>query len=197
MQKFRRLYLIIAFSSLLLLLTFISETYAKYKTDATGTTNMSIARWNLIVNNQDIINYSNFSNVLSPTFINSPHVKNGVIAPKVVGYFDIVINYNNVDVSFNYKINTNVNINSSVSDIIITGYSLNGGDIIPVDKNFNELSGIGYLTDQTKMKSYRIYITWSDDDTDSMNNKKDTLAALSGINASFDVSINFTQLTTD
>lgn len=190
-KNFKKLFLIVAFSSLLFLLTFVSETFAKYKSDATGLADISIARWNIFINDQDIIEYSDISNVLEPTFIPSEHVKSGVLAPQVVGYYDIVINYTNVDVSFNYTIESNINEDSSVQDIIITGYSLNGGDIIPIE---DKIEGTGLFTDTNKIKSYRVYITWSDEETDSMDNSQDTAAALSGENASIDVNVNFSQI---
>ena len=39
----------------------IQSTYAKYVTSVNGTTNVDIASWNMLVNNQNILNDSNLS----------------------------------------------------------------------------------------------------------------------------------------
>lgn len=195
MFNFKNLKLVLAFLSLFVLISSVEETYAKYNTEAEGQANINIARWQISINNQDIITDSYITNVITPTLINNPNVKNGVIAPLSVGYFDLILNYTNVDVSFNYGITTSIATNSNVTDLKVTGYSENGGNVIPVDSNMNNVGNTILVTDTNRIKTIRVYITWDDFETETMNNSADTMAAINQGKAILNVSIRFTQIT--
>lgn len=81
MKNFQKFTIIIALISLMLTITFIIQTYAKYVTAIDGSTSMSIARWNILVNNELIENDTDLSNVIVPVFEGSNNIKEGVIAP--------------------------------------------------------------------------------------------------------------------
>lgn len=189
-MKLKKLYLLLALASLLLLVSVIQNTYAKYISKATANSNFTIASWNFKVNNQDINANSNFSNVIVPVFENNPNIKDNVIAPTSEGYFDINIDHSNVDVSFTEKINLNLSDANTVSDLKITGYAINDGSII--EFNGNEISTDCLLSDNVKINKYRIYVTWIDGDGQTMQNKDDTEATKNG-NASISVSLSFIQ----
>lgn len=189
-MKLKKVYLLLALASLLLLVSVIQNTYAKYISKATANSNFTIASWNFKVNNQDINANSNFSNVIVPVFENNPNIKDNVIAPTSEGYFDINIDHSNVDVSFTEKINLNLSEANTVSDLKITGYAINDGSII--EFNGNEISTDCLLSDNVKINKYRIYVTWIDGDGQTMQNKDDTEATKNG-NASISVSLSFIQ----
>ena len=189
-MKLKKVYLLLALASLLLLVSVIQNTYAKYISKATANSNFTIASWNFKVNNQDINANSNFSNVIVPVFENNPNIKDNVIAPTSEGYFDINIDHSNVDVSFTEKINLNLSDANTVSDLKITGYAINDGSII--EFNGNEISTDCLLNDDVKINKYRFYVTWIDSDGQTMQNKDDTEAAKNG-NASISVSLSFIQ----
>ena len=189
-MKLKKVYLLLALASLLLLVSVIQNTYAKYISKATANSNFTIASWNFKVNNQDINANSNFSNVIVPVFENNPNIKDNVIAPTSEGYFDINIDHSNVDVSFTEKINLNFSGTNTVSDLKITGYAINDGSII--EFNGNEISTDCLLSDNVKINKCRFYVTWIDDDGQTMQNKDDTEAAKNG-NASISVSLSFIQ----
>ena len=185
-MKLKKVYLLLALASLLLLVSVIQNTYAKYISKATANSNFTIASWNFKVNNQDINANSNFSNVIVPVFENNPNIKDNVIAPTSEGYFDINIDHSNVDVSFTEKINLNFSGTNTVSDLKITGYAINDGSII--EFNRNEISTDSLLSDNVKINKYRFYVIWIDDDGQTMQNKDDTETAKNG-NASISVSL--------
>lgn len=189
-MKLKKVYLLLALASLLLLVSVIQNTYAKYISKATANSNFTIASWNFKVNNQDINANSNFSNVIVPVFENNPNIKDNVIAPTSEGYFDINIDHSNVDVSFTEKINLNLSEANTVSDLKITGYAINDGSII--EFNGNEISTDCLLSDNVKINKYRIYVTWIDGEGQTMQNKDDTEATKNG-NASISVSLSFIQ----
>lgn len=180
----------IALISLVYCISLIQDTYAKYISSASGNATMSIARWNILVNDTDIKNNSNFTNTITPIFGGNENVANNVIAPTSTGYFDIVLDGANADVSFNYTINLEVDETSDVSDLVIEKYTI-GSDTTEYTYDGTISKNI-ILTDINKTISYRFYVTWNDNETASMDNVSDTLAA--GGEAKIAVSINFIQL---
>ena len=179
-----------------LLISMFQETYAKYTTGANGQARLGIARWLIKVNNQDIIESNYITNVINPTIITSPHVKDNVLAPLSTGYFDLSLDYTNVDVSFDYFINIDVSADSSVYDLKVTGYSEDGGETTPVTGTISNLTKTVLLEDTVRTKNIRIYLMWEDSETEQMDNAADTNAAISQEPALLNVSLRFTQKTT-
>ena len=108
--------IILGFISLLLCLFFIQESYAKYVSSADERATMSIARWKILVNNEDIRNNSTAEMIINPVFPGNENMAENIIAPTSEGYFDLIIDAREADVSFEYKIEVGVNENSIVKD---------------------------------------------------------------------------------
>lgn len=195
MYEHRKLIFVLAIISLFISLFLVQNTYAKYQTTATGTANMQIARWKIKVNNQDITSNSTIANTITPIFSGNENTKDGVIAPRSEGYFDIVIDTTDIDVSFRYEISTNIASDSSVTDLNVTGYSMNGGSIIPVSGNITSIGNtILYSSTSDRIINLRIYIAWLDSETETMDNASDTMASLNDGNAKLNVLLSFIQM---
>lgn len=195
MIKIKKWHLVLAICALILCITQIQQTYAKYLDTKEGDTDFTIAKWKILVNQQDITEASTMSSLINPVYIENEHMKEGVIAPGREGYFDLVIDSSNTEVSFRYDISVTSSENSSVNDLIITGYSLNDSEIIPVSDQLNNLSNVIYYTDTNKENKIRIYFKWRDGTGENMNNEADTNASIQGVNAKLKVNITFTQIT--
>lgn len=193
MEFKQRIFLLVACFSLLNCFNLIENTYAKYSSDASASANISIAKWSILVNEQDINNNNNFTNSIVPVFTGNENIKDGVLAPNAEGYFDLVINSTNVDVSYNSNINIKVSEDSAVTDLVITGYSVNNGEVISLDTSSYVLTDVYNYSDTNKIKTYRFYVKWDDSDTAGMNNTYDTYATTSNGKAKFDVSASFIQ----
>ena len=191
MKYIKRFVLLSAFISLILCLTTINDTYGKYREEVTSTSDMNIARWLILVNNHDIRSQTNVNSIITPIFEGTNDIKNGVIAPTSVGYFDVVIDSSNTDVSFNYEISTGVNENSAVKDLIVTGYSINDGEVINSDNSMVISNSIRY-TDHVSQTKVRVYLKWDDSENNVMDNTADTNATLEG-NALLNVNLKFIQ----
>lgn len=182
MKNFQKFLLILICISIIFTITSIIQTYAKYITSVSGTTATGIARWNIIVNNVSIKNNTDLSSAISPVFLGNSNIAENVLAPAAQGYFDLDLDYSQVDVSFMYNISVNSNENSAVADFIITGYSVDGGST----EEFSDEAGIvGYIsyTDDilasNTSKSVRVFVEWNDNpDNTVMNNIDDTLATM-------------------
>lgn len=189
MKTKRKVAFFLALMSLFYCVSLIQKTYAKYITSATANTDFTIAKWNILINDQDVTSNSNFSNTISPTFNGTDNIKSGVIAPSATGYFDITIDGSNSDVSFTYTVTANPSTSSTVTDLKLTDYEINGTRYAIT----NSVTGDILYTDTEKEQTIRFYVTWNDDSsTENMNNANDTIAANNGI-AAFDVNVNLIQ----
>lgn len=186
----RKIAIFVALLSLFYSVTLIQTTYAKYVSSAEANSNINIARWSITVNNQDVIQNSSFTNSLSPVFNNNQYIKENVIAPTSEGYFDIIIDGTNADVSFKYTVTINPISNRTIKDLKIVKYTIDD-----VDYTYNDnIAGIINYNDENKTKSIRVFFIWNDDEgTQEMNNNEDTLATING-NANYRVNINLIQV---
>mgnify|MGYP007092396546 FL=1 len=179
----------------LLCLFFIEDTYAKYITSTNESASMNIARWRILVNNKDIRENSTTNAVITPIFNGNDNINSGIIAPNSEGYFDLIIDATEADVSFKYKIETSVNQNSPVKDLITTKYIIDNGNEIPLERDNATIENTVLHKDNTKPINIRIYIKWDDSNEATMDNDADTEATKQVDNpAKMDVKLSFIQL---
>lgn len=196
--KIKKISLLLTMISLIICISTIKTTYAKYITTTSGNANIQIARWKILINNQDINQNNELTSVIQPVFEGNENIAKNVIAPTSEGYFDIIIDATNTDVSFNYEITTTESKETSVSDLVLSSYSINDGqkqDIISDDGQLKLTGNINY-TDEEKNIKLRIYLKWNDDDNlgATMDNNADTKATKNETNkASTTINVKFIQ----
>ena len=165
--------LILSFISLYITICLANETYAKYVSSATSTSSTSIARWRILVNNDDISVGATSTSLITPVFPGSSDISANVIAPNAEGYFDLVLDATNVDVSFRYEISIEPNANSPVTELVATRYAVNGAEPVNFVDGDNTLEGTVNLSNTTRTYNIRVYIKW-DDSLNLMTNAQDT-----------------------
>lgn len=183
------------FAALLMLfylLCLIDTTYAKYVTSADANTNMAVARWNILINNQDLKNNSNFTSTIKPTFIENQNIADGIIAPTSEGYFDIILDGSKTDVGFKYTISIEHSSLNTVKDLIISKYTIDDSTT-EYTLHDNEVTDTISYTATNKKKKYRFYVMWKDGVGEEMDNEEDTLQASTGI-AALDIKVNVIQM---
>lgn len=188
----KTIYSLLVIFSLTLCVFFITESYAKYLTSTEGNAKMNVARWKIIVNNEDIKNNSSLTTQITPTFLGNDNIAENVIAPTSEGYFDLIIDATEADVSFKYNIDIDVDENSSVQDLKISKFVIGEEEIIPTD-NIYSIERQVLHKDNTQIINVRVYIYWDDSESASMDNTMDTQATIDN-NALLNVNLNFTQL---
>ena len=187
----RKVILLAAFLCVFLCILTLQDTYAKYTSAVNETTDISIARWRILVNDFDIRSNSTTENLITPVFSGNSNIASGVIAPTAEGYFDVVIDATGTDLSFAYTISVSNSDDSPVSDIKVTNCTLNGTTIPFVD---DVITGNISLTDQ-RVNTIRVYIEWFDGTGENMNNAEDTSTTmLDDSVAKINVNANFTQI---
>jgi len=196
MKLFRKYILLLALFSAIISIFAVINTFAKYVTSAQQMTDIPIARWNIKVNDTSIKNGDTLTNVITPIFPGSEHIAEGIIAPTAEGYFDLILDCTDADVSFSYNITISPNANSSVSDIVTTGYSIDNGDILQFNDVQNSITDNIYYSSGITNRAIRIYIKWNDNSqTENMDNAADTAATLDVTNgALLNVDLVFTQI---
>ncbi len=166
--------LLLSFISLYVTICLATETYAKYVSNATSTSSTSIARWRILVNDEDITTGATSTSLITPVFPGSTNISSNVIAPNAEGYFDLVLDATNVDVSFRYEITVEPNEDSPVTELVATRYQINGGEAIDFEEeDENTIEGSIPLTSTDRTLNIRVYIKW-DDSLNLMTNAQDT-----------------------
>ena len=179
--------------SLFITLCMVNETYAKYVTSATSTTSTSIARWKILVNNDDITLGTTSTNLITPEFPGSDDIAPNVLAPNTEGYFDLVLDGSNVDVSFRYTITIGNNQNSPVTELVATKYMVDGSSEIEFTSTPTQITGDINLNDSDKIRNFRVFVKW-DDSLNIMTNAEDTDTTTNNQKGMMDVTINIIQI---
>ena len=170
----KKIVLLLACVSLFLCVVTLQDTYAKYTSAVNETTNISIARWRILVNDFDIRSSSTTTNLITPVFAGNANIARGVIAPTATGYFDIVVDATGTDLSFSYDISITNSEDSLVNDIVVTSCTLNEQ---PLTINNNTITGNILLSSQ-RVNTIRVYIEWNDSTGQTMSNTDDTNTTL-------------------
>lgn len=199
MVKFKKILFFISILIIILTLVFIAQTYAKYLTSTSGTASIPVAKWNIVINNQSIKNNSDISSSIVPVFEGTDNIASGIIAPTSTGYFDLALDFSNVDVSCSYSISSTVDENSLIKDLVITGYSINNGPVVTFEEYNQTIEKTVLYSDTPRTQNVRVFIMWNDDsESSTMSNQDDTSASSSSSDSTsvalFKVSINCKQV---
>ena len=207
----KRIKIILILLTLSVTLSFMSHTYSRYVVDATGNIEMTFAKWQILVNSEDITNGTTTDLNVTPVIEASNNVKANKFAPSSKGYFDILVNPTNVEMSFDYKITVEV-INENMPDILISKYAVlpntyKEGDTITTNTiENNEITGT-LKFDTTKENftfepfTVRIYFEWFEGTNEAMDDESDTQIAIdantNNTKLQLKANINFSQNLTE
>lgn len=192
----KKIKIILLLLSLSLTMCFMSDTYSRYIANTAGDIEVQLAKWQILVNTQDITSGDAKSIELQPVVIANEHVASDTFAPSSKGYFDIAVDPSNVNVSFGYNISLEV-LNKDMPDLMITQYSYldkNGveGDKTDIDSSNNVNGLIENAIDKqvlyNKEKPFepftiRIYFEWYEGDGEQQDDEADTLIGLNAATA--------------
>jgi hypothetical protein len=167
---------------------------------------MYFAKWQILVNDQDIADENVSEISITPTIEQSVNVRNNVMAPTSKGYFDIDIDASNVDMSYRYTITLSID-NEDIPDLLISKYAIlpedyEEGDTLEYTTiQNNEVTNTVLFDNETEDFAFepftiRVYFEWYDGDDDEMDDEDDTAIGL-GDDESFSISasITFEQVT--
>ncbi len=190
MKTKKKIIFFVALIALFYCVTFMQDTYAKYLSSATENAELTIARWSILINNQDVVNESNFTDTITPIFNGTTNIRSDVVAPTAQGYFELILNGENTDVSFQYSIGIDTT-DCEVADLKIVSYVIDN-----TTYTFSGTNVVGnmLLNDASRTKTIRFNVEWDDNAlTQTMDNAADT-AASAEETAAFSVNVNLIQL---
>jgi hypothetical protein len=137
-------------------------TYGLFESNKDFTSNMNVAKFNLFVNDSNIVDTKDF-NINNIMVLDNENVLNGKIAPGVSGYFELLLSPKGSDVAIYYEVSLDLN-NIDNNGIVLEKIESDGNDLIRVDKY--TYAGIFSLDDAKKnvTKSVKIYFSWKNND---------------------------------
>ena len=161
-------------------LSMMSNTYSRYIASTTNSIETPFAKWQIMINNEDITSNNEASITFNPIIEKNENVKENTIAPSSKGYFDINIDPTNVDVSFSYKINLNIE-NDNMPDLLITKYAIldenyiEGDELSLINLDNNEINNSMIYNNSTFNKyAIRVFFEWYEGENELMNDQDDT-----------------------
>ncbi|MBQ9853986.1 MAG: hypothetical protein IJO57_03015 [Bacilli bacterium] len=167
-MKSKHIYYLSFILGVLLVMFIITETFGLFETNNVMIVNSEIGKWNIYINETSVTEETFV--VDSITVMNNEKVKDGKIAPGTSGYFDIVIDPTDTDVSIRYDISFDFSLilNSfSIKKIEEAG----GVNLIQTDEftytNIIDLKSIKEGTTNT----IRVYVDWINNEE---NNEQDS-----------------------
>ena len=190
-------------SSLALTLSLMSNTYSRYVADVDSNIDLLFAKWQILVNENDITNNTTTSINITPVMEENVNVAENTVAPSSKGYFDIDIDPSNAGVSFDYSINLNVE-DENMPDLMISKYAVldkdyNEGDQITTTTILNNtIDGtVDYNATSHEPFTVRVFFEWYEGVDEKMDDEADTNigyeAALNDKSLLVNASISFNQ----
>ena len=203
-KKFKILLLLISSSFTLGLM---SNTYSRYVANTTGDVELVFAKWQILLNNEDITNGTTSTLDITPVIEENQNIENNTIAPSSKGYFDVNIDPSNVGVSFNYKVELKV-LNEDMPDLMITKYAIldkdyiDGDEITTTNIENNVINGTLNFDKETENYKFepftiRVYFEWYEGLDEQMNDEQDSKigndASINDTKLQIQATINFEQ----
>ncbi len=165
----------------------MSNTYSRYVASTTGDVELVFAKWQILVNNDDITSGNTSTINITPIIEESQNTTSDKIAPSSKGYFDINIDPQNVGVSFNYSIDLEV-LNENMPDLLITKYAIldndyvEGDEITTVNLENNQINNSLEIDKSVENYTFepftiRVFFEWYEGENEQMDDAQDTLVA--------------------
>lgn len=194
MTKKKKIILLFACLSLIVFIGSTAYTYAKYFSQTKRDIGTNIKKWNIKINETDIKTGMTLDNQITAQFIGSDHIADNTIAPTSEGYFEINLDYSNVEVSFKYEITIEQNV--TVPDITLYKLEVDGTEITGNGLTISNNIDINKDTDADKKKNIKVYLKWNDDENNGaqLNNAQDTQVPINNDSIKFNVNLNFEQI---
>lgn len=195
--------ILLVISSLALTLSLMSNTYSRYVADVDSNIDLLFAKWQILVNKNDITNNTTTSINITPVMEENVNVAENTVAPSSKGYFDIDIDPSNAGVSFDYSINLNIE-DENMPDLMISKYAVldkdyNEGDQITTTTILNNtINGtVDYNATAHEPFTVRVFFEWYEGVDEKMDDEADTNigyeAALNNKSLLVNATISFNQ----
>ncbi len=166
----KRLNNFLLFYTFIILFLCFNMTISKYGAIGKANSNISIAAWKIKINNENIETSNTFL-LNNNQQTAGAQTTNNKIAPDSNGYFEIILDLSDTEVSIDYKLEIDTSIlERNGINLQITGYSINGGTINQIENNtisgekiLREVNGKIIKFTEEDNCNIKIYWTWTAD----------------------------------
>lgn len=189
--------------SLFLLIYNVDEAYSRYVSDVSGDVAFNFAKWQILVNNENITTNYESKLKFTPIIDENENMASNVLGPTSTGYFDVEINPESVDTSFVYNINITIPSDSDIKNVVITDYAITNEEEIALGTEPTKIpmNGSNSISETMIWDSsvdgfcfhkfiVRVYFAWNDN-KENMSDLEDTII---GVEAAEGKEINFSLL---
>ena len=169
--------------SLIITIFSIQRTYARYFEQVDTTYNTNIKRWLVKVNDKIVHEEETLNEVMEPIIVENENVNPDILVPGQTGYFEMLIDYTDVDVAFEYEFTMEQLNETPLDDFEIYGYEVwdvvDGVNTVIETTETSEIKGVIDPTTEfnsagEKKREIRILFRWNDGEGSTMDNKADT-----------------------
>lgn len=131
----RRLNNFLLFYTFIILFVCFNMTLSKYGAMGTSTSTTSVAAWRIKVNEENIDTSKTFQLTNNQETTNTK-TANRKIAPDSSGYFEVILDLTDTEVSIDYKLEIDTSIlEKNNINVELTGYTINDGEQKPIENN--------------------------------------------------------------
>lgn len=192
MNKMKKIYFCLALVLLIITVFIILKTYGLFETKTELNVQSEVGKWVILVNNTDITQQENTKfSVDKIIWDQNDEVKEGKIAPGASGYFDIVIDPTDTDVSVRYDIGFDFSEFENTNITITSIQEINDKKIVKTGNN--KYTGIITLDEISAgtTNTIRVNIAWENNEE---NNEHDSnLSSVPNTILNIPVTINVSQ----
>ena len=174
---------ILCIISLIITIFSIQKTYARYFEQVDTTYNTNIKRWLVKVNDKIVHDAETLNEVMEPIMTDNEHVNDQILVPGQTGYFEMLIDYTEVDVAFEYEFSMEQLNETPLEDFEIYGYEvwdeIDGVNTLIETQETTEIKGVIDPATEVnsageKKREIRVLFRWNDGEGSTMDNKADT-----------------------
>lgn len=164
--------------SLIITIFSIQRTYARYFEQVDTTYQTHIKRWLVKVNDKIVHEAETLNEIMEPIITESAYSNSQILVPGQTGYFEMLIDYTDVDIAFEYTFTIEQLNETPLEDFEIYGYEVIDGEEHTITET-NEIKGIIDPTTEVnsageKKKEIRVLFRWNDGEGSTMDNQADT-----------------------
>ena len=197
----KKIWYLVGLIMLLITIFQITDTYAKYVTEASGTAEKTAGAWVIKINNSDITGAGTVKTftINNLTSVSNQYVASGKIAPSARGYFDITIDPTGTftavrfDVSIDYSqmtLSDSIVMDSAYK--VVNNVENSAGMVQTQTGAYAGTISLAEVQAGTPVTA-RFYITWEDDGTGTNDADDTVLGMTQNANFSLPVSVQVTQ----
>lgn len=181
----KKVLIVICLLFLFLTIFELSLTYGVFETKVEGDKDLNVAKWTILVNDNDITGENHTFYVDDVTYTNNEGVNTDKFAPGVSGEFILIIDPSNTEVAFEYEIAFDLNSNKYEQIKVDSIEGVNGTVLNLENGIYSKVITLSDIENEKK-DMVKVNFSWVDDEK---YNESDSQLGLDE-NSTFEIPVN-------